>query len=66
MLSRKQEIKEYETMLKRNDEEISRLTGVNKHIKLHLKFLRSLDAEEKGTEEVFVAGEQPSTGDYRE
>ena len=46
MASRKQEIKEYSNMLKNNEAEIARLTGINKHIKTHIKFLQSLGFEE--------------------
>lgn len=42
-MNRKQEIKEYKAMLKRNEDEIARLNGINKHIKAHVKFLEGLD-----------------------
>jgi len=45
-MNRKSEIKEYQAMLKNNEAEIARLTGVNKHIKTHIKFLQGLGVEE--------------------
>jgi hypothetical protein len=46
MASRKQEIKEYQALLKKNEQTITDLTAQNKHIKNHIKFLQSLGFEE--------------------